>query len=666
MIKKLRFFAFLYFTFSQVMAQQIVPQDTIPARIKDSTVNGQTHFKSELRPLRQIAGAPEPFYTYFWEFGDGHFSFEKEPVHPYFRSDSIWVRLYATNNYDDGKRPPTRPKPIKPGTSKPMVASNVRQSGLFKSGGYLDIKTNCMPKPGDDMMLVLGYRNPPESGLEQMGGTVAILYNDKAFANDNFELAESRSYHQERKTTLQSLLTINGKSQPNQGPVYFADAGKEAWLSSLLGKAETDQKQILRERTADFRSSETWQFSPLHRGEERFLFLHFKTTPEMVKDTNAVVRIGAVFIPDNPMGEISFFDMELQIVASHDPNKMVLKKSRMNFRLTGKTRQLDYKVRFQNTGKGPAKKVAVAVRVPEIFDLNTLKITGTKPAVIPCDSAYVNQSCMEVQKAKDSVHFVFHHIYLPGTQQDGVKDSDSTMGFVSYSIRFREKPKKLPIPSGAAIVFDKNEPIYTNRAVGRFKMGLSPSVIAGYGFPFSNGRSYAGDEHFTLGVGLAPYSPYRPHWQLELYLSNSSEKSYLVSSDESKRDTLIGREGYLIARKDHFRTEKLTSIHFSPLQLRHHFTSFLGVGIGSLITMDWYSKRQDRLHYELQSAQGIENLPLDVLVHESIQHFTHFRYAFFADIQLGLVRVGPAAGLRGIYDPRNNRRNFAAYLIWKF
>ena len=80
----------------------------------------------------------------------------------------------------------------------------------------------------------------------------------------------------------------------------------------------------------------------------------------------------------------------------------------------------------------------------------------------------------------------------------------------SYKIKFKEKPKKLPIVSGAAIIFDKNLPIYTNRAVGRFKMGLSPGLILGYGFPIkTNQQIYGNSKNLTVGASLAPYSPHK-------------------------------------------------------------------------------------------------------------------------------------------------------------
>src|SRR3546814_18033552 len=68
----------------------------------------RTQFSAGLRSLRQIAGAPEAFYTYYWEFGDGTFSFDEMPVHDYSSAGEYEVRLYATNNYDDGTEPPSK------------------------------------------------------------------------------------------------------------------------------------------------------------------------------------------------------------------------------------------------------------------------------------------------------------------------------------------------------------------------------------------------------------------------------------------------------------------------------------------------------------------------------------------------------------------------------
>ncbi|WP_315823241.1 PKD domain-containing protein [Paraflavitalea speifideaquila] len=84
--------------------------DTLPAVVEPQVQDNRVKFTSILRPLRGVAGAPAPFYSYFWEFGDGTYSFEKEPVHTYKDTGDYPIRLWATNNYDDGKKPPTRLK----------------------------------------------------------------------------------------------------------------------------------------------------------------------------------------------------------------------------------------------------------------------------------------------------------------------------------------------------------------------------------------------------------------------------------------------------------------------------------------------------------------------------------------------------------------------------
>jgi hypothetical protein len=649
------------------LSAQVLPSDTIPAIIHHQTENGLTKFTSELRPLRQIAGAPAPFYTYFWEFGDGGFSFENEPSHHYTRYDSIVVRLFATNNYDDGKRPPTRPKPIKPTGTKPLMASlPLPSSNLFKMGGNIEMKTNCMPKPGDDMMLVFGYRNKMENGQQNLNGTLAILYNDVEFNHNNFELLESRTYHQEKKSDLRPLLEVAYLPYKLNKPIYYASLENDLGHLSVAAK----EKILLKDRAKAFRSQQSWKFDNLKPNEERFIFMHFKTTPEMLKDTNAVVRISGAFIPDNPLVETEFFNLELQIVASHDPNKMVLRKSRMNYRFTSKNRELTYKVRFQNTGKGPAKKIDVGVNLSPVFDPASLKIVKTKPEVLSCDSAYSNQSCLNTTLKADSIHFVFNNIYLPGLQQKGVNDADSTMGFVEYKIRFKEKPEKLPIKSGAAIVFDKNKPIYTNRAVGRFKMGLSPGLILGYGFPFeTNNQNYLNHKNLVIGASLSPYASHRYYWQVELYLNSFKENTYLAGTDLSRKDTVINNTAYQVLAKELYKTNKVMTINAVPLQMRYNINKYIGAGAGTLVALDLYQKTSDELRYKLRTtnAQGTStDSELNRDLGSIKDNFSDFRLSFFADVQIGWVRVGPTLGFRYLYDTKSSNNRLSTYIAWKF
>src|SRR5882757_6533086 len=144
----------------------VPPQDTVPALIQVDGDEDSLHFSAVLRPLRQVAGAPASFYTYFWELGDGSFSFTKNPTHIYNDTGTYQVRLYATNNYDDGKAPATRPRPVRV-KKKPAGMANWA-SNFFHGKGNIEMKINRNPKPGEDFVALVGYRNPLVDSLPML------------------------------------------------------------------------------------------------------------------------------------------------------------------------------------------------------------------------------------------------------------------------------------------------------------------------------------------------------------------------------------------------------------------------------------------------------------------------------------------------------------------
>ncbi|MCH5716285.1 hypothetical protein MKP07_08755 [Niabella hibiscisoli] len=95
------------------------------------------------------------------------------------------------------------------------------------------------------------------------------------------------------------------------------------------------------------------------------------------------------------------------------------------------------------------------------------------PFCPPCDSlAKEKRGCWELVKNEKGAVFIFHGIYLAGTNQKGVEDKDSTKGFMEFNIVTRKKLENKPFRSQTAIYFDKNEPVITNYATGRFKKVL--------------------------------------------------------------------------------------------------------------------------------------------------------------------------------------------------
>lgn len=663
-MKPCQYLLLLLVLLTSVLAGNAQVSDTSAAEITPLVTDNKVKLGSVLRPLRQVAGAPASFYSYFWEFGDGTYSFEKEPEHIYKDTGTYDVRLYATNNYDDGKKPRTKPRQIKVGSKgKSMLAAN-KQPAFFTGSGTLEMKTNQMAKPGDDMVLLIGYRNASGSAAP-MSGSIMLLYNEKQFSSNSFDIADVRTYHREKKTNFDSLLAY-------APPVYdlspVKEPGRTGWFTA--GPAEApdlpDRSQLLqflKKEMSLFRKNTIWRVNDVQKGEEKFLFVSLNTLPEMIKDTNAVVTLTALFIPDDPALETEKYDLELQIVASHDPNKMMLKNRRLNYRFTGKNKDIVYKVRFQNTGKGPAKKVAVTVYLPGVMQATTVELVDMKPACTWCDSAYANQSCIDTLITKDSIQFVFKNIYLPGMQQDGISDPDSTMGFIKYKLHFG-KMQKTNFTSSAAIVFDKNEPIYTNRSVGKFKKGLSPGIILGYGRALGGKEAEAGKSNYVVGATLSQYHPHKKYFQWELYLQRYEAYEKLLSRVEN-RDTSINGIGYKMNYRDIIARVKVLSIEAVPVQFRYNISSFFSAGAGVAVSgeISRTTSRITRAELVIPATGGTSLLQAEGP--RRTESFAEWRIAPFIDIQFGRVRTGPLAGIRFMQYTNPSQQRLFLYAAWK-
>jgi PKD repeat protein len=650
--------------FCMIDAVKAQGTDTVAAEINPLIENNRVQFGASLRPLRPIAGAPASFYTYFWEFGDGTYSFEKEPVHIYKDTGLYEVRLFATNNYDDGKKPNTRPRRI-PVNNRSMLADN-KMPVFFTGDGSLEIKTNQMPKPGEDMVLLIGYRNRKTNNASGMSGSIMLLYNEKQFSQEGFDIADVRHYHQEKKIGFDSMLAW----MPYNKDMIDERQASVPGLFTAGGNTYTppaDRIQLLQQVKQvmnGYRKHNIWRVQHVQQNEEKFMFLSINTLPEMIKDTNAVVTITGLFVPDDPTMEMEQFNLELQIVASHDPNRIMLKNKKLNYRFTGKDKQNVYRIRFQNTGKGPAKRVAVSVALPGMLNASTIEVTGMKPACTWCDSAYANQSCIDTIKSNDSIQFIFNNIYLPGTQQDGVTDPDSTMGFIKYRIHFGKKIKKVSFVSRAAIVFDKNEPVYTNRSVGRFKKGLSPGIILGFGTIPGKVPTDLSQQNYSLGFTISEYAAYRKYFQWELFLqSHRSFENYVGRRQGG--DTSFNGQNYKIEYRDFFRKTKVVSFEAVPVEFRYNLASFASAGVGALVSGEISRASTNIEQARINNPNGTGFFTLEGERGTKTESFATWRGGVFVDAQLGKVRVGPAVGVRFTQYVNPSYQRLLFYISWK-
>jgi PKD repeat protein len=628
------------------VAQQPV-KDTI---VKTAQKENKVSFKAALPPLTQIPGAPQPFYTYLWDFGDGHFSTSENPEHIYDKPGDYEAILYAVNNYDDGKKPGRKPAKVTvKEVNKTYLASvSPAESNFFKANGVFELRYNCMAKPGDTMVLTAGWKN-----TMAQNGKVYLFINEKQFGQNSFDTAGFRLFHEAALVNGQNSIA---SIRPFENMLITASGSPASHLKEEKKFTGAESKTFLQNTLKLYNNVITADVK-YNTEQSQFMFANLFVAPGMIKDTNATITITGLFVPDS--GGVYMHQLNIPVVTSHDPNKMNLKEGRMSYRMLKKSKALTYKVRFQNNGKGPARKILLDMTLPSAMDLATIRIKDMSPYCLPCDSVPSRTGCWDLIANNDSATFVFNGIYLPGTNQKGVDDKDSTKGFVEFTVKTKKKLDNLPFRSKTAIYFDKNEPVITNFATGRFKRSFSPVVMAGY-------EVYAGKGNyknsFAAGVGLSLLSPHKPYWQAEAFFKQSSAS---VSSTVTRNQTIIvnGR-AFDIKSFDSSTTFSAVRIALTPLQLRYNFNNFFAAGIGMRVDTDLSATTSITKNYRLPDSTGQGTIPYQLSRNEKTKAFSKFYYLPFIDIGLGRVRMGPAFGARYYYGGSKESYGYI-YAAWR-
>ncbi|HWB92209.1 MAG TPA: PKD domain-containing protein [Puia sp.] len=627
-------------------------QDTIPPALHIQEIGDSVRLSATLRPLRQIVGAPSAFYSYFWELGDGHFSFDKAPVYAYHDTGTFAIRLYATNNYDDGKAPPTRPRKVK--IKKKSVSKDAWASHFFHGSGDVEIKINRYPKPGEDFVAIIGYRN---QYADSLSGNIVLFYNDRQLQHEGFSLAEQRFYHKEDSGSLETLMArVDRRAEQEEGALAFGRRGHGPMIGEAGGLGgdggaglpvfASETQSMLRSLENSYSSHTVVHFRAIGRGSERFVFMDMNTLPNMLQDTNATVGLSAMLVPDDQSLPPQLYALDMQVVSSHDPNRMMLRSRRINYRFFKQKKELLYRVEFQNTGTGPARHISIGLAIPPQLDPESIRLNAMRPVCKWCDSAYTRQSCIDTIRRGDSIYFVFDNIYLPGIQQDGVSDKDSTSGFVEYAVRFKRKPKKIPFSTQAAIAFDRQAPLFTNKATARFIKGLSPGIMVGYSVLPGNG-GYSASGPLQFGYVLAPYSPFRPYFQAEAFVGLLQQDAFTSTVVKDNSDTLIGGLPFIITGRQTRTTVNRNSFEITPLHFRYNIGKYFGIGAGAMaqINISEQTTTENRAYFVTQLLS--QDVHTAVTTTKSgVTYLGSVNFAPFIDVQAGLVRHGPVVGVR--------------------
>ncbi|HTG67126.1 MAG TPA: PKD domain-containing protein [Flavobacterium sp.] len=636
-------------SFSQKKAKDTV---TRRAAINYSQNANTVSYKPETPPLIPIAGAPKPSFSYLWEFGDGNYSKAAEPKHTYKNKGTYTTRLTVTNNYDNGKPPATRPKKV--------VINEVSDKNFDEIASVADqngfaLQKNCDPIPDQEMEVILSYQN-----LENYvaNGKIYLFYNETQFKDNNFQLADFRTYAGERTVTENTFAAINDIDQSNS---YLASNNIYLPIKKYENTTtEEDLDATLAEAHKTFKNVSILEFDDANPQETRNVFYTFKTTPEMLKDTSATITMRGIYVPNRSYKNHKVKNLEMEIVTSHDPNKMGSNGSFMNYRFV-RFKRVNFKTRFQNNGEGPARMIRLETDIPDMFDKKTFQIEDMYPKCPICPKDEIpTTSCLDTIIKQNQIFFTFKNIYLPGSEQKNVKEKDSTKGFVKYSLKFNKDFHKVNTRSRTAIIFDKNEPIITNYATTRFLPGISIGAKAGYNYYLNLDKSRS----YFVGATISPYKTYRLYWQAELINS--------VHDFNSATSITNGFTTTANGVRQATRTSKTTSYsNFNneiPLLLRYNINNFIGIGAGVQANINASEKQEQhsRIDYFESEKPDSPIIKTEESSSSGSKTFSNFKSGLLFDLTLGFARIGPSLGARYVMNFKENFNYFQVYGIWKF
>ncbi len=137
------------------------------------------------------------------------------------------------------------------------------------------------------------------------------------------------------------------------------------------------------------------------------------------------------------------YDLNQIVVASFDPNEKAVSP---NGNIVN-NQELEYIIRFQNTGNFPALNVFINDTLDQNLDVNTFQLLSSSHPVIQTLNGYGN------------LRFTFANINLP----DSVNNEPASHGYIMYKIKpIQGLAVGTKLHNTASIIFDFNDPVVTN------------------------------------------------------------------------------------------------------------------------------------------------------------------------------------------------------------
>ncbi|MBL7984875.1 MAG: T9SS type A sorting domain-containing protein, partial [Flavobacteriales bacterium] len=234
----------------------------------------------------------------------------------------------------------------------------------------------------------------------------------------------------------------------NSGPYAFADVVLDLYFDPLLQLASAEGSPItVGPGHLQWTIGTVSPFSSIQHYTE-FLVPVGTALGTSITGTAVTALPNPDAVPANDAYSVS-----RTVTGSFDPNdKLVVTDSRSSdfFYYLEEDQFVDYTIRFQNTGTGPAYNVHLLDTISTLMDLTSFSILA---------ASHPYTASLEEERV---LRFDFSNILLP----DSGSDMAGSQGFIS----FRMKPVSAIVPgdaliNAADIYFDFNDPVRTNDAI---------------------------------------------------------------------------------------------------------------------------------------------------------------------------------------------------------
>ena len=474
--------------------------------IKYNPVSRQ-FFVQNLPPPDSAAGAEKaPYWSYFWEFGDGHYSTARNPHYCYSGQGIKNIRLSLVPHYSYSPTRVIRRNMFVGGSCNDAAC---RRLGACNGPNYnigsklVQVGSNADHElvPNNEIQLAIHLRMP--RGATAGEGDLFLFYQDQEVIEElgfppliarNDPQDQQRNLFALTQTSVRSVLDAGGSNYRLARSLYESRSyGRPLVYRCRIAPGETQRLFISLAASRSLR---------LHRFDD--------------KKGELVPEIKAVWVPhDYAFNEGLMLDnYPLKMLSVHDPNRIRVRfpNGRATY-VRNHPQTFEVEIDFQNRGGSPARQVIAAVDWPENLDPNSIEILGRDPtnsSVCPdCPNGPLTDttsSCFQLDTSRvaseGKVYFIFHNVMIHGKRETGLGGNEFTKGRVRFSARSNNRQRQQTAFSGG-IIFDNEDPIATRERHRNWRhRGLGLRVGYNLGANNDDFDAFSGNFRDWLQVGL--------------------------------------------------------------------------------------------------------------------------------------------------------------------